>query len=341
MVFWQQILLSVIGLCGAIGLVLLSWTKLQKVLSKPRGKKAGQVAEVLFAIASSPIIALFEIYKKDSWGPTNIGWALLGTTLAVISLVFYISFKIHNLQVKEKEGQDAKELELLTNQRDWATRVRELVGAIVNQKMMRLRSAWLDGNLTCLEKVYNALDPRQQIQEILISLHRVYQSKLAPGHKIRLGVYMKVDHHMEVAFGWDGDKHKCFNTNTIRYMEIDDPDSGPKSLITQLYHSAKTIKIVPNCEAAAQVNDFEFFKPEQRKYLCSMVALKKMIHTDKREAVILTLDTDQNDFFRLEDEEEIELCCGEILKRLEFELLMLSIVTHPTPPSKTINLSPK
>lgn len=56
-----------------------------------------------------------------------------------------------------------------------------------------------------------------------------------------------------------------------------------------------------------------------------MVAMKKITEGGK-DLLILTLDTDVPGFFAESDKEDIELCCGEILRRLEFELLLSSIV---------------
>jgi hypothetical protein len=250
----------------------------------------------------------------------------------VTILGLYTALKILNYKAKDRDSLEIDrlkgELLVVRRQRDWFALMRELIAKIVDAKMMRIRKAWKEGGLLNLRGMLEALDPAEQIQQILIALHRTYARRLPSEGQLRLAVYLKDGDMMKIMFGWNGEKQNCFSGSADEFMAISDP-SGAQSLIMDLYHGQKTFRIVPDCEEAVKAGAFTYFVPKQKDYLKSMVAMKKVVHTDRKDIIILTLDASIANFFSEEEKDDIELCCAEILKRLEFELLLLSIVNDP------------
>ena len=332
-------------------------------LEKSLGWRLGIAGlEVVLALALTAVANLFDLFKTDTWRDAKHVWKVPGNEIAgayaalLLIVILYAGVKILLTLTKEKDqktianlkekitqiehdGASEQEasanmlaeantkIELVTKQRDWAAGVRQLIGQIVAEKGDRLVKAWKSprSDIFGLSHFVEALDSKRQILVILTTLHEVFFRLLNQGQKLRLGVYLKEDGHMRPIYSFDGKNYDCFGTASGSYMEIDDPE-GAKSLITKLYHSPETCFIVADCVQAMRSGEFYFFRHEQLEYLKSLVAVKrKTVHTGEKNIIILTMDTDQADFFGQIGKERIELYCAEILKRLEFELLCFNI----------------
>lgn len=319
-------------------------------------------AEVFLAAGLTAVGNLFDLFKGQTWDSPSVKTAL-GLSLMILILCCYAGTKILATLTKEKDqktigdlkdqikqeaanhetqlGKTNAEVAILRKQRDWAARVRELVSNVVAAKMNRLREAKkTKGDQFGIIDFFESIDPQRQIQVILTALHAMIERMLDPsqGYKLRLGVYLSVDGYLQPIYSFDGTTQTCFSEHSRSYMRIDEPE-GARSLMTQLYHKrGEFCRVIPNCALAEKNGEFEYFRPEQKEYIKSMVAAKKKVaYPTGMEIAILTMDTNQADFFKHEDREEIEACCNEILKRLEFELLCFkirpSIQPLATPPN--------
>lgn len=297
-------------------------------------------AEVLLAGALTVVAGIFSLWAKASWitkseeGNYEAAFGLfemVGLWLWVVVLSLYFVLKGLNYHAKEKNAADVADLKLqLQGAKRQRTRIWEVMGTIseiVNGKIKRFRLLQASGQPITTEALAAAIDPPGQIRYILLCLHGHYERALDQGKTLRLGVYVtdKDGKSMTIEFSWNGKDEECFSKQWGEYMKIADP-RGAKSLIMELYHDHKTnIRVIPDCEAAAKDGHFHYFRPEQKDYIKSMVAMKK-INASGDQCIILTLDTNAPGFFSDADKEDIELCCSEILRRLEFELLLSSIV---------------
>ena len=165
-----------------------------------------------------------------------------------------------------------------------------------------------------------------QIHTILQCIHEFFsfeaESKKA-GSKLRRALYMAVEGgRLDLMYAWNGVANDCVKPHPDRFTLTS--HKGLRSVAAETYHIAgrNPATVIEDC-----VNDpdFEFFDPEQRTYLRSMIVIKYEVTFDGIEtAMILTLDTDIPSFFTEARKDEMLTFILEMLRRLELEFLNLA-----------------
>ena len=173
------------------------------------------------------------------------------------------------------------------------------------------------------KELLKTLAPEEQVQLILKTVHGFYQQRLKAGHRLRLAMYLPDPGktHLNLVYSWDGNHEKCVKDHPD-YMQLSSP-KGAMSAIAQLYHDPRElIRTIPDCR---KDSSFEFFRPDQRNYLKSMMLFKHAFDqpASKDSGFVLCLDTDQPDFFKAEDEVQTSEFLIEMVRLVEYELAVL------------------
>jgi hypothetical protein len=303
--------------------------------------------EVILALALTAIANLFDLFKRASWEKPSWQTAI-GFGLMVFVVSTYVALKMLLSRIKEKDQSTIRELKNEALQlrtaaedhairEDWTAHIRAVVDNLVEQKMSKARNAFSQskpGNLL------EAIDPVHQIKLIMTTLHQLMAKRLTANKKVRLAVYLDVEGFLCPFYSFDGSTVDCFSGQSRTHMQITNPE-GCLTLMTQLYHSVETFRLIPDCEAAEKDRTFTFLRPDQRDRIKSIVAAKRVIRyaNGNRDIVILTMDSDQLNFFDSKENVEIKLCCDQILLRLEFELIWLDIKGKVTEPESSSSSS--
>ena len=342
--------LAVIAMVCLVG-CFWAWKKLLEKL-----KKSAELRSILTALeAIVPVVCtaaagIFDVYKSDAWSLPSPSLAN-GLAIVVFGIVWLVTVKVSLWQAKEKDKQAISELEAeieslcsqndaLVAQCEWRARLSALSSELIEWKCDELRK--LKKSRIDIGDFLGLIDPTPHIIIILMVLHDLYKRRLPPGRTLRLAVYMlSPDGKFLVPiYAWDGNTDKCFSGSSRQYMSIDNP-AGSRTLMTQLYHSAESFRMISDCAKANVEGEFTYLRPEQHERIKSIVAAKKIIRTAKKRkkipnVLILTMDSNENGFFDVKDKEAIKLSLEEVLKRLEFELLCLGIRRSIHPPINQI-----
>jgi hypothetical protein len=109
-------------------------------------------------------------------------------------------------------------------------------------------------------------------------------------------------------------------------MKLLDP-LGTLSEVVKFYSfPAQTIKIIPDCIAAATNQEFEFFYPEQKQKVASMILYKHVFNSQtKPVAVVLLLVSSLQNHFHREDEDQFRTFLDEMLTRIEMEWILVQL----------------
>ena len=110
-------------------------------------------------------------------------------------------------------------------------------------------------------------------------------------------------------------------------MKLADP-LGTRCEAVKCYQSlAQNIKIIPDCGKAAADGDFEYFYPEQKEKVRSLVVYKHIFMQHMQPvAVVLLLVSKVTDHFKKEDKEEIKQFLDEMSTRIKMEWIVLESI---------------
>lgn len=329
--------------CVVIGAIFLSAYLIRlKVYQLLQGNNTfraiSYVAEPIFAFGAGIVVAFFDLWKSATWINPSASLAIaMPSALGIFAMA--IAFKALAAASKEKEKKIIESLEgekltllktveQLESANNFSTRTRSYIRVIIDAKMDRMAKSVVQPALTAQQYV-DALDSREQLQFIILMIHEFFSKDLGHGAKLRAGVYLRdQDDPMSLvpAYSWDGESRNCFHPESIQHMRLDDPQV--KSLIVQTFRSESPLLVVGSCKEECMKGQFSFLRVEQEEYLKSMVAYKYLwdrnLQNGKKDAIILTLDTDQDGFFDRYDREQMANFFFEMLTRFEFELIGLT-----------------
>jgi len=262
--------------------------------------------------------------------------------LGVVLLFSALSIKVLLAVNKDKEKEKIKELEALKvelkqeNQalrqaRNWSIRIANQVRATVSNKLARVLAVTEAKESITADEFVRALNPREQVQFIIIMIHKFFESGLEPEKRLRVGVYMPTDNCLKPAYGWDGKTTDCFGTSHTRYMRLDD-HGGAKSVVVQAFRSVNPLIVIASCEEAKKAGTFEYFEPDQAKTLKSMAAYRHTYGpTDaqgRQNAIVLAIDTDEDKYFAKFPCDQLSEFFVEMMKRFEYEQAALTVQVH-------------
>jgi hypothetical protein len=299
--------------------------------------------EVVFALLATATANAFDLFKKTTWEKRTADTAWHAALFLLIAIV-YIICKVLQAFAKEKDTKTISDLRTelsseketstakisaLENQRSWTVRISQLITNIMNEKAKRIRQAFESPQAEfSAQNFVDAIKPNDQVLRILTVFHATMMQSPKPPGRLRLAVYLLDDGYLTPVYSFNGQEVNCFSHNSRDHMKVSNPD-GAGSVITQLYHGAAKFRLIEDCEAASHKGEFEFLRVEQKSYLKSMFAAKRTVHFPSgKNVIILALDTDQAGFFKQENQRELESYCEEVLKRLDFELLCLDIISN-------------
>jgi hypothetical protein len=324
--FWCFIVGLAVILLAAV--LALNRRRLASVLqAHPNTHIWWKIAEWVCALVSAAFGDYFEIFKATSW--SKAGSHPYGPVLAVVG---FGSLFVAMGHVRDGIRDTADEkIEELKRKADINERQRNLwigllhqIGSIIEKKMKRVESIAKKAIVTKSEFL-GALNPDEQVHLIIQSIYEFFRFRLyriRPGAKLRLALYMRDEtgERLEPAFSWDGENRDCVSNNPEQ-MELSSPQ-GVLSVVVQCYNlkGHRRMIIIPNCLGEPQ---FDYFRPEQKEYLKCLLAFKyKTDHAGTTDALVLALDCDEPNFFHPDHSEELQEFFTEMLKRVDYELLM-------------------
>lgn len=304
------------------------------------------LSEAASAVGLSLIVSYFDVFKKTTYVPTAtyqpdwhvIFWASIWAAL----VAYYFVVKLTAIVTKESEEFKSKQLttELdrvkvavasLGRQRSLLVKITSFARSMVNKKIVRLCSLLAAPVITVKQFVDN-LNPELQVQTNMKLIHEFFKSPDGINVTLRLALWMKADaktaqsETMVIAYSWDGETEDCFSGQSAQRMKLLDP-RGTISEVVRFYSlPAQTIKIIPDCIEAAQNHEFEFFYPEQKQKVASMILYKHVFSSQTQPvAVVLVLVSSLPNHFHREDEDQFKTFFEEMLTRIEMEWILLQL----------------
>jgi hypothetical protein len=298
------------------------------------------------AVALSVVASYFDVFKKSTYIPTGayqpdwhvFFWASVWTAIAS----YYGVVKFAAIVTKESEESESRKLSVdlekeraavfaLSRQRDLLVRIMAFARQMAVKKIGRLSTIVHASHLTA-EQFVTQLNPRLQLQSLVKVIYEFFKRIDVPNAGLRLALWMKEpangpDAVLTVAYSWDGEKENCFSCRSRSRMKLSTP-LGTQSEIVNSYHShPRTIRIIPSCNKASEKQEFEFFYPEQRSKVQSIVLYKHVFMEQVADpvAVVVLLVSSVENYFREQDQDEIKRFLDEILTRIEMEWILIEL----------------
>jgi len=318
-------------------LVIILWKFRRKIadwILPRKWKFLLKIVEWLLALAGAVISDYAEVFKHTSWGgnqptyPVEAVLAILGLGVLFLT-VGQIRDELKE-DLEESLNTSRQQSDELKRQRDAWVRLLVHIRNIIDKKMKRVETLAKNATVSH-EEFVTALNPDEQVMLILQSIYEFFKFELHaldPNAQLRLALYMREEGRMAPAYSWNGSIKNCVSTNT-KQMELGSPD-GVISVVVQCYNikGDTGVIIIPDCDAD---KGFEFFRPEQKKYLKSMLALKyRTEHDGTADALVLALDCDRTDFFDTGRSEELKTFLFEMMKRIDYELVIADVAAKVT-----------
>jgi hypothetical protein len=328
-------------------LAVLVWRLLLKGVRVNLGIRAVvYLSEAAAAVGLSLVVSYFDIFKKATYVPTpsyEPDWHVFFWASAWAALVaYYFIVKLAGIVTKEGEEFKSKQLQSdldkmsaaldsMGRQRSLLVKITSFARNMVNTKIARLCGLTSASSVTVKQFVEH-LNPELQLQSNVKSIHEFFKSPNDLNVKLRLALWMKADadasrpDRMEIAYSWDGQIEDCFSNKNSNRMKLLDP-LGTLSEIVKFYSSpAQAIKVIPDCIAASQKQEFEFFYPEQKLKVASMILYKHVFNPQSHPvAVVLLLVSSLQNHFHRDDEEQFRTFLDEMLTRVEMEWVLLQL----------------
>lgn len=304
------------------------------------------LSEAASAVGLSLVVTYFDVFKKATYVPTPSYqpdwhvpfWASVWAAL----VAYYLIVKLAAIVTKESEEFKSKELTAqldrskvavasLGHQRDLLVKITSFARSMVNKKIGRLGTL-LPAPAISVPLFVDHLNPKLQVQANVKLIHEFFKSPDGINVNLRLGLWMKSSANaadpdrMAVAYSWNGETEDCFSNQSADRMKLLDP-LGTLSEVVKFYSfPAQTIKIIPDCDEAARNHEFEFFYPEQKKKVASMILYKHVFCSQTQPAaVVLLLVSSLPNHFHREDADQFKTFFDEMLTRVEMEWMLLQL----------------
>jgi hypothetical protein len=342
---------TVTFLCVAIFAVCVWRLLLKGVRANVGVRVVVYLSEAAAAVGLSLVLARFDVLKKVTYIPTAVyqpDWHVVFWASFWAALVaYYLVVKLVAIVTKESEEFRSKKLTSdlekanvavasLSRQRSLLVRITSFARGMVNKKVARL-CALLNHAALTPEQFVDGLNPNLQVQANMKLIHEFFKTPEGMNVNLRLALWMKADadavlpERMVIAYSWDGENEYCFSNRSADRMRLLDP-MGTLSEIVRFYSQpAQAIKTIPNCIEAADNREFEFFYPEQRNKVASMILYKHVFSAQSKPvAVVLILVSSLLNQFHREDEEQYKTFFDEMLTRIEMEWILLQLTQKLT-----------
>ena len=333
-------------------LAVLVWRYLSKGVRVNLGIRVTvYLSEAAAAVGLSLVATRFDIFKKATYTPTSVyqpDWHVVFWASFWAALVaYYLVVKLVAIVTKEGEEFRSKKLTSdlekanvavasLSRQRGLLVRITSFARNMVNKKVARL-CALLNHPTLTTQQFVDGLNPNLQVQANMKLIHEFFKIPEGLNVKLRLALWMKAEadgvqpERMVIAYSWDGENENCFTNRSAHRMKLLDP-MGTLSEVVRFYSQpAQAIKTISNCIEAAENHEFEFFYPEQRNKVASMILYKHVFSAQSKPvAVVLALVSSLPNQFHREDEEQYMSFFDEMLTRIEMEWVLLQLTRKLT-----------
>lgn len=329
---WQSIafVMAIIAIAAGVALLLNQKEASKSLHCHRRALVWVKLGEWFLALVVGATADFYDVFKRFNWRlhhphPYAPLFAILGCGFLFVS-VGHVRDRVKDTAEEEIAGLKS-EIEARTKQRDMWVRLLIQIKNIIDAKMKRVAAMAKRQNFTHADFI-EALNPDDQVHLIVQAIYSFFSYKLQTRRadaKLRLALYVRdaTGKRLEPAFSWDGQKKNCITPN-LKEMELGSPE-GVGSVVVQCYNTRGdgNIIVIPDCQ---NEKDFDFFRPEQKVYLRSMVAFKyKTDHEGTPGALVLSLDCDEKGFFAPGESEELKAFFVEMLKRIDYELLLSDV----------------
>jgi hypothetical protein len=330
------------GLAVAILVFILAFSRWNRILAGARESLVKRIliytAEAITAVAISIVASAFDIFKRTTYTPTpdyRPDWHVVvwGCIWAVLASCYAVA-KLCSITTKEGEEFKSKSLaaELirekaataaLARQRTLYVKITSFARQLVGKKIARLCTLKAKDGIT-IDEFLEQLSPLRQIHLTMQLIHAFFRvaNDDAP---LRLALWtndpQRQPDRLTIAYSWNGENEGCFSERSSDRMVLAH-HAGIKSEVVSSYHSpAKSTKIIADCHTAP---DFQFFYPEQRDKIGSMV-LYKHVFSEQPNAAVVLLVTPKRNYFSDTDKDEMGKFLDEMLSRLEMESIVLDL----------------
>jgi hypothetical protein len=328
-------------------LAVLVWRYLVKGVRLNLGiRVAVYLSEAAAAVGLSLVATRFDIFKKATYTPTSLyepDWHVVFWASFWAALVaYYLVVKLVAIVTKESEEFRSKQLTsdlektrvamtALSRQRSLLVRITSFARNMVNAKVARL-CALLNHPALTTKQLVEGLNPNLQVQANMKLIHEFFKTPEGMNVNLRLALWMKAEPNgvdpekMVIAYSGEGEKENCFSNRSSVRMQLLDP-LGTLSEVVRFYSQpAQAIKTIPDCIEAATNHEFEFFYPEQKNKVASMILYKHVfgVQSSPVAVVLLIVSSLPNQFHR-EDEEQFRTFFDEMLTRIEMEWTLLQL----------------
>lgn len=279
---------------------------------------AGLIVKDLVTVTRDPAVSDFD----------RLSAGLIIGIIGIVTIWLTLAKEWLSDEIRHQFKYLQEQLEKVTGQRDALQRMGSHIANIIRAKTKRFKDCEPNGS-DRFNVLASALAPDEQVRVIVHSIYEYFKLvwPLAPERQIRFGIYTRGD-DPQTLFCWystDGANQNCFNQNSER-LSLSDAD-GSKSKIVECFHRTGNhpALIVENTEAG----DFDFFRPEQKQYLKSLLVLKYVAEIDGKKApIIFAVDSDQPGYFREDLEGDYRGFLVEMGRRLEYEIQSLQTIQN-------------
>jgi len=294
--------------------------------------------ELAGAILLTAIAGIGKLWDLNLW-KTELASMLVPLSWFSGAFAAMAMIRVFQAAAKDKDQKEIKDLQDKITQIDGIkneTQNRldvflELVVQIrevIDSKGRRVIEALRTGHLNSYADLIAALNPGQQARLLIQAVHVYFSRKLKAGHRIRVGLYLlkRSPRQLERAFAWDGQAEDCFSGKSQPYFDLDQIGEAT-SVLVQILRSDEAVSVYSSCEKEHHDKDslFNYLHPDQKNYLKSLLVFKYVFKAQEdAEAMVVTLDTDQDGFFQDNLETDYSLFLVEVAARLEYEFVVSS-----------------
>lgn len=238
-------------------------------------------------------------------------------------------------RVKLAEGATRSELIAAKEEAVALSRLAEVFRALAESKQARLAAALTDmGAKTSLDRLRRALTPETHVVEVLQNL-AVYLRKwraqdCGPNVNVRVALYLGRSGVLRLHK--DYDKTHLGGSSFRSYAERPEAfEIGrlENALLVVQCLGTNGVLVVPDCDAASSVGEFQFFHSSQTGYLKSVAAYDlggACAPTGEVVKAALAIDANREDFFRHADRDELLSILVEFGTRIKLELLLDAVL---------------
>ena len=285
----------------------------------------------LLAIGIGAVISWLNLIQKSTWtdGDERL---LFGMWSVGLMAGGFLSAKGLYLAGETEDKEELKELRAtnfdLERQRNSQIRTASAIRKVVREKVDRFLVIQAATIPPTAEALWTALNPQKQLNLIVHTMYGYIAHTMGfEEDSLRMVVYYedKDKHCLTELFSHDGKGPKCTKKRPGDFFKLGG-SGGAKSAVVACWQGQQDYQVYPSCIEAQRSGVFDFFDPEQKEYIRSLVVCKCMRQTSGHLGpYIVTLDSDREDQFDYAEAPRLWTFLDEMMQRIDYEYLMLQI----------------